>query len=243
MKPTPCSVTPCLDCLLSCTAVCRVTTPDRHAPRAWLADFIADFIGRPSLFPFGTGSPLRLRASPYGSSPVSPGRFHINRDVLDEPATLHNLDRSDSRSSLHDRVLRTAQGRMPVSELNRTTYPRPAHHSINPLACEPSRHDVDPYRVNGYSVAGKAPDFWERKRPTTSGVGTMRPQRQLTFPTAFERPRELNPEPRKDCMRQGLDPYGAKKKNLWVTDKKLMSFRLERWRGKKGSFESTRQPW
>ena len=74
----------------------------------------------------------------------------------------------------------------------------------------------------------------------------MKPTRQLIFPAVFDRPRELTPLPKKDCARQGIDPYRTKDKNLWETDKRLMSFRLERWRGSKGKggyFESTRQPW
>lgn len=188
------------------------------------------------------GSPLRIRASPYGDSPVSPGRHHLNRDVLDERSILHNLDVS-LRTSLAMRVSRSANGRLPVAELNRTTFPRPAHHSINPLACEPSQHDVDPYRVK---IGVKAPDFWERMRPTTSGMGTMKSTRPLVFPAVFDRPRELNKVPRKDCARQGIDPYRVRSVNMWDTDKRLMSFRRERWRGtmgKGGYIESTRQPW
>jgi len=190
--------------------------------------------------PRRTGSSLRIRASPYGHSPVSPGRFHLDRDVLDERATLHNMDTS-LRTSLATRVLRTAAGRLPVAELNRTTYPRPAHHSINPLSCEPSQHDVDPYRVK---VGVKAPDFWERKRPTTSGIGTMKATRQLLFPDINFRPRELSSVPRKDCARQEVDPYQTTKRNLWAADNSLMAFRLDRWRSaKEGDFHSSRQPW
>ena len=59
------------------------------------------------------GSPLRLRASPYGASPVSPGRLHLSRDILDDRSVLHNLDVS-LRTSVATRVTRTAQGRLPV---------------------------------------------------------------------------------------------------------------------------------
>jgi hypothetical protein len=62
------------------------------------------------------------------------------------------------------------------------------------------RYSLDPYRVK---VGVKAPDFWERKRPTTSGVGTMKATRQQIFPAVFDRPRELTKLPRKDCARWG----------------------------------------
>mmetsp|Transcript_23879 Transcript_23879/g.58525 ORF Transcript_23879/g.58525 Transcript_23879/m.58525 type:complete len:206 (-) Transcript_23879:156-773(-) len=187
--------------------------------------------------PRRTGSPLRTRASPYGESPVSPGRYHVNRDVLDERSILHGLD-TLSRITISTRVGRTPGGRVPIAELDRTTYPRPGHHSINPLSCEPSQHDVDPYQVK---MGLKATNFWDVRRPTTSGMGTMKPTKQLEFPTIYDRPRELLKLAHKDCSKQELDPYRTRNKNLWVTEKRLMAFRAERWKGT--GMESTRLPW
>ena len=110
--------------------------------------------------------------------------------------------------------------------------------SINPLSCEPSMHDVDPYQV---SKGLHSPDLWEgRRRATTSGMSTMQPTKILLFPAVFDRPRELLKPARKDCARQEPDAYGTKKKNLWVTEKRLMRFQQERWKVGPGGLCSPR---
>ena len=62
-------------------------------------------------------------------------------------------------------------------------------------------------------------DFWNH------------PHKQQLFPEIWARPRELLKQQPKLCARKGLDPYKTKQNNLWVSEKRVLNFKKERWPG------------